>query len=68
MSMIAMTMCHGCKKLFTFNPDRVPVVQFEDGESGPICKNCLELSNENLARQGMPLLYFLPGAYDPLEE
>lgn len=64
MGMIGMTMCHGCKLLFTFNPDRVPIVQFEDGHQGPVCKPCLERSNEVLARQGLPLLYFLPGAYD----
>lgn len=67
MNMIAIQMCHGCKKLFTFNPDRVPVVQFIDGETGPICKDCLELSNVELKKQGLPLLYALPDAYDPLE-
>ena len=68
MGEIGMTMCHGCKRLFAFNPYRVPIVQFEDGYQGAICERCLKLSNEILADQGLPLLEPLPGAYDPSEE
>jgi MYM-type Zinc finger with FCS sequence motif len=67
MGLIGMTMCHGCKKLFTFNPDFVPVVTFSDGYQGPVCGPCLDRSNEMLKEQGLPLLHAHPNAYDPGE-
>jgi hypothetical protein len=67
MSEIGIMTCHGCGRGFSFNLRLVPVVQFEDGHEGPICRPCLELSNEALKKKGLPLLYFLPGAYEPGE-
>ena len=67
MPLMGMSVCHGCKKGFVFNPDLVPVVQFADGHQGPICKSCFALSNEKLEKQGAPLMVAIPGAWEPGE-
>jgi|KBSMisStaDraftv2_1062788.scaffolds.fasta_scaffold55945_8 hypothetical protein len=67
MPFLALSTCHGCGKIFCFNPDLVPMVQYADGFQGEICQPCLERSNIELEKQGLPLLYFPPGAYSPGE-
>jgi len=63
----AMGLCFGCKRPFTFNPVRVPSVVV-DGERYPICAGCVERANPLRAKNGLPLIVPLPGAYDPCDE
>lgn len=56
--------CYACRRLFTFNPERVPSVVVA-GEREPICADCVERANPMRAANGLPPIVPLPGAYDP---
>ena len=61
--------CHGCDRLFTFNPHLVPSVRA--GEAGlrkPIRASCVELANPLREERGLEPIRPLPGAYEPASE
>ena len=60
--------CIACKRLFTFNPYRVPSSSAVTGEREPICEDCVERINPKRIAAGLEPIVPLPGAYDPVEE
>jgi hypothetical protein len=61
--MFCIAPCLGCKRVFTFNPERVPSLGNE-----PICRECIDRANVVRAANGFPPHEVLPGAYDPAPE
>ena len=71
--------CWSCGRLFTSDPDLVPSLPVDpvtntpadvgahadDAEyvKQPICRTCVERSNEQRRAAGRPLIDILPGAY-----
>jgi hypothetical protein len=64
--MLCMGECIRCKKLFTFNPDRVPSVVV-NGHREPICRECVEYANPIREQRGLEPIRILPGAYEAEE-
>jgi hypothetical protein len=60
--------CFGCKKVFNYNPVKVPSIRI-DGVREPVCAACIERANPRRIANGLEPVVPLPGAYDPcLEE
>ena len=59
--------CFGCKRLFTYNPHKVPSLRWE-GVRQPICLTCIQEANLKRAIAGIPPLEVHPDAYEPCEE
>jgi len=60
--------CFGCKKVFTFHPNKVPSVTPPGGEREPICRNCVERVNPTRIENGLDPIVVRDGAYDPAPE
>ena len=61
--------CHGCGRLFTFNPHLVPSVCVGGaGVQKPICASCVERANPLREKRGLEPIRTLPGAYEPASE
>lgn len=60
--MYCMGPCFSCKKLFSFNPHRVPSYNGE-----PICRECIERVNTKRKEMGSPLWPVPRDAYEPEE-
>lgn len=58
--------CAACGKVFTCNPDLVPVAVV-DGERLPICKECVEKANPIREEKGLPPIQVYPDSYEPQE-
>lgn len=54
--------CWSCKRLFTFDPDKVPSIVVE-GVKQPLCRSCVDRANALRKENGNPLIHPLPGAY-----
>lgn len=71
--LLAMGECFFCKRIFTFNPERVPSVRVKDGKPDPagarepLCSNCVERANEVRKAHGLEPIRILPGAYEAEE-
>jgi len=61
--MIAMGGCYVCKRLFSFNPNRVPSLVTAMGRE-PVCRECIERANPERVKRGIPPIPILPGAYE----
>ena len=59
--------CIGCKRLFSFHPNRVPSIRI-DGSREPICPACVERANVKRRENGLEPIVPLPGAYEPADE
>lgn len=59
--------CFGCKRLFTYNPLRVPVI-FVNGEREPVCQDCVDRVNPQRIANGLEPIMPLPRAYEPPPE
>lgn len=59
--------CFGCKRLFSFNPHRVPSIPIK-GVREPICLSCVERVNPRRKALGLQPIVPLPGAYEPMDE
>lgn len=59
--------CYACRRLFAFNPVRVPSVVV-DGERQPICAACVERANPNRIANGLAPIVPAPDAYEPCDE
>ena len=62
--------CFGCKRLFTFHPNKVPSIRVNEngypdpaGKREPVCRNCVEAANRIRAKTGLPLIPILDEAY-----
>ena len=55
--------CIGCKRLFTFNPMRVPSLAI-DGAREPICRSCVDSANPRRLANGLEPIVPLPDAYE----
>lgn len=58
--------CVVCRRLFSFNADRVPSVVV-NGTREPICRACVERANPLRKAKGLPEIPILPGAYEAEE-
>lgn len=59
--------CIGCRRLFSFNPMRVPSLRV-DGEREPVCRDCVDRVNPERRKNGLDPIVPLPGAYEPEPE
>lgn len=59
--------CFGCKRLFSFHPNRVPSIRIA-GAREPVCAACVERVNPRRIANGLPPIVPLPGAYEPCTE
>ena len=66
--------CFGCKRLFTYNADRVPSIRVNaegkpdpNGKREPICKTCVDSANPERAKRGLSPIVILEGAYEAEE-
>lgn len=71
--------CWSCRRLFTYDPDRVPSLPVDlatntpadVGEHAPgaeyvrlaICRTCVDRANDARRARGAPVIDVLPGAY-----
>lgn len=55
--------CVVCRKLFSFNAERVPSVVVR-GQREPICRECVERANPLRKQNGLIEIVILPGAYE----
>ena len=60
--------CIGCKKLFHFNPVRVPSISIEGRPREPVCADCVARVNPMRAKNGLPPIVPHPEAYGACEE
>jgi hypothetical protein len=63
----AMGTCVGCKRLFSFNPMRVPSITVR-GTKEPICAECVERANPERIKRGLPPIVPAADAYDACDE
>jgi hypothetical protein len=63
----AMGCCVVCRKLFSFNPMRVPSITV-NGTKEPVCAECVELANPERIKNGLPPIIPAPDAYDACDE
>ena len=64
--MTAIGACYGCKRVFSFNAERVPSI-IVDGVREPICRFCVARANVKRKEIGNEPIVILPGAYEPEE-
>lgn len=66
---VCMGYCFGCKRTFTFNPNKVPSIRDPNtGSKEPVCENCVKKANPLRIANGLEPIRVLPGAYDMCEE
>jgi hypothetical protein len=59
--------CCGCKRIFGFNPVRVPSMAV-NGSKEPICQECVNVANPRRIANGLDPIVPLPDAYGACEE
>jgi hypothetical protein len=64
---IATSPCVGCKRLFSYNPVRVPSVRI-NGNRQPICQNCVDVVNPKRIANGLDPIVPYPDAYVACDE
>jgi len=64
--MTAIGACYACKRVFSFNAERVPSI-IVDGVREPICRCCVARANVKRKEIGNEPIVILPGAYEPEE-
>lgn len=60
--------CFGCGKVFTFHPNKVPSINHDGAGRRPVCLECVERVNPMRAKNGLPLIEVMPGAYEAAHE
>lgn len=58
--------CVACRRIFAFNPERVPSVSI-NGSREPVCADCMAEINAERVRRGLLPHSILPGAYEAQE-
>jgi hypothetical protein len=64
--MSCMGPCVGCRRVFSFNPDRVPSLRV-DGYKQPVCRDCMAKVNVERKEKGLEPFPVQPGAYEAEE-
>jgi hypothetical protein len=64
----AMSPCIGCRRVFSYNPVRVPSCSAVTGKREPICQDCVDRVNPMRIKNGLPPIVVLPDAYDACGE
>ena len=65
---VMMSPCLICKKIFGYNPHRVPSIRV-NGERRPVCLPCIVRENQRRQLVGQELLADpRPDAYEPIQE
>lgn len=64
---LGMSACYGCKRIFCYNPNRVPTIPI-NGSREPVCRTCIERANPERIKRGLEPIVPLPDAYEPLDE
>ena len=60
--------CIGCKRLFSFNPLRVPSTSAITGTREPICQQCMAAINAHRREHGLAELPVAADAYEACAE
>ena len=60
-------MCVGCRKMISFNPNKVPSVRI-NGEKEPLCEECATQINKNRAKAGMEVCVIHKDAWEAIPE
>lgn len=65
--MLAMGPCMRCRRVFSFNPHKVPSQRLQpDGPRQPVCRACFDYLNRKRVKLGYERWPDpLPGAYEP---
>ena len=64
---IATSACLGCKRIFSYNPVRVPSLRI-NGVRQPICSDCIARSNPKRIANGLDPIVPHPDAYVACDE
>jgi len=64
---LATSSCAGCRKLFSYNPVRVPSIRL-NGNREPICQSCIEIVNPKRIANGLDPIVPHPDAYVACDE
>jgi hypothetical protein len=64
---IAMSPCIGCRRVFSYNPVKVPSLRI-NGSLEPVCMECVKRANPQRVANGLAPITVLPGAYEPCDE
>jgi len=65
--MSLLSACYLCRRLFFYNPVRVPSVVV-DGRREPLCEPCVTSVNAERARRGLAEWTIYPDSYDAVDE
>jgi hypothetical protein len=65
---IATGACICCRRLFSFNPVRVPSTSAITGKREPVCEACMHRINGQRAAMNLEPFEILDGAYEPCQE
>jgi len=60
-------MCAACRRLFSFNPVRVPSVRI-NGSRDPVCRECIEAANVERRARGLEPFPVAADAYEACDE
>ena len=59
--------CIGCRRLFSFNPIRVPSI-LVNGVRKPVCAACIWVANPKRIANGLEPVIPAPDAYEAVDE
>jgi hypothetical protein len=62
-----MSACIGCKRIFSYNPVRVPSITI-NGKREPICAFCVTIVNPQRIANGLEPIVPFPDAYEAADE
>jgi hypothetical protein len=62
-----MSACYGCKRIFSYNPVRVPSIRI-NGVREPICEICVKRANPERIANGLEPIVPAPDAYTAADE
>lgn len=62
-----MSSCYGCKRIFSYNPVRVPSINI-NGVREPICEICVARANPERIARGLEPIVPAPDAYTAADE
>jgi len=71
---IAHAGCCACGNVFSFNPNLVPSIRMTaghpdpNGQREPVCEPCVKRANVQRAKNNIPPIEILPGAYEGADE
>jgi len=60
--------CITCRRVFSFNPVRVPSTTAFNGQREPVCRSCMDLINAKRAEKGLEPFAIHDDAYEAVSE